>query len=605
MAFKTDESELETVIRRVRDSELVLADFQRDYAWKPGQVKKLLHSICMGYPIGSILLSKKGAGGLEGRGVELQSTDEHKVTHLILDGQQRLTSLFHLVYQPLGIKHRYFFELKKLPETITEETAHSDIEACIKIVPIASRGKGGEEHANHSDPVFLVRNCIFPASKLFELSDAKDSIVSEATNETLPEGKRASKAEADEFVKRWRILKGAVYDHTKHYKIPCTALDERTSLNAVSRIFETINNTGLRLTLFDLLVAKIARSELKLRKKWDEMITDADYAVLTEFEIDEEEFIETLYLLCRPNAKSFSTDEILTLTKAEIESWWELTADGFVAAIEYLKDIGVFSRKKLLPYGPMLVPLAALHALAFGKVNGKAKKIDSSGREKFRSKASCWFWRCVFSEEYVEGASTLRISHLSGLKKYCLEGKKWDEVEEFRSLLSLNVGDIKLQSQLPGSAIYKGCLALGLMNGMIDFHTGERITAAHISKLQDHHIFPQKFLTAGIVDSEKDRAIINCICNRSYIDEHTNKSIGKKDPRIYIGEMAEERTRKQVEDRLESHLIRTSNLTFLSEAFEKKPSEMTVVTKDLFLSFLADREKALKSLVERSIEIPS
>jgi 6-phosphogluconate dehydrogenase len=69
--------------------------------------------------------------------------------------------------------------------------------------------------------------------------------------------------------------------------------------------------------------------------------------------------------------------------------------------------------------------------------------------------------------------------------------------------------------------------------------------------------------------------------------------------------MAEERTRKQVEDRLESHLIRTSNLTFLSEAFEKKPSEMTVVTKDLFLSFLADREKALKSLVERSIEIPS
>jgi hypothetical protein len=605
MAFKTDEVELETVIRRVRDSEYMLADFQRDYGWKPSQVKKLLHSICMGYPIGSVLLSKCGAGGLEGRGVELQQTDVHKATHLILDGQQRLTSLFHLIYQPAGIKHRYFFDLKKLPDSIREESAHSDVEACIKIVPITGKGKAGEEHAHHSDAVFLVKNCIFPACKLFELSDTKDSLISDATSEVLPEEQRATKAETDEFIKRWKILKGLVYDHTKHYKIPCTSLDEKTSLNAVSRIFETINNTGLRLTLFDLLVAKIARSELKLRKKWEELISDADYSLLSEFEIDEEEFIETLYLLCRPDAKSFSTDEILTLTREDIEKWWEPTADGFVAAIEYLREIGIFSRRKLLPYGPMLVPVAAIHALAFSRIDGRPKKIDSSGREKFRSRISCWFWRSVFQEEYVEGASTLRISHLNGLKKYCFGEAKWADIDDFKSLHTVNMADIKLQSQLPGSAIYKGCLAVGLMQGMIDFHTGERITASHISKLQDHHIFPQKFLANGILDPERDRGIINCICNRSYIDEKTNQSIGKKDPRIYIGEMAKDRTRKQVEDRLESHMVRSSRLSFLSEAFERAPADMTPVTKELFLGFLADREAALKSLIERSVEVPA
>ena len=86
---------------------VVLPDFQRDFVWKTKQIEELLNSVINNYFIGSILLLESSVENLRFaprliRGVDQNITGAQKPITLkyVLDGQQRVTSLFYSFFEP-------------------------------------------------------------------------------------------------------------------------------------------------------------------------------------------------------------------------------------------------------------------------------------------------------------------------------------------------------------------------------------------------------------------------------------------------------------------------------------------------------------------------
>ena len=82
-------------ISDIRNQNLVLPEFQREYVWSREQAKQLLVSLTRKYPVGGLLFWKTQEPP------ELKNVDTIPerlgTVQVILDGQQRLTTLYMLL----------------------------------------------------------------------------------------------------------------------------------------------------------------------------------------------------------------------------------------------------------------------------------------------------------------------------------------------------------------------------------------------------------------------------------------------------------------------------------------------------------------------------
>ncbi|MBU6414750.1 DUF262 domain-containing protein [Patescibacteria group bacterium] len=103
MATKVYKFNLKTLISFVERNHVAVPEFQRGYVWKIPQVKKLFDSLIKKYPIGSLVLwqtsQKIDARSIDGNSIPTQK-------FLVLDGQQRLLSLYYLARQKVFSQHQ-------------------------------------------------------------------------------------------------------------------------------------------------------------------------------------------------------------------------------------------------------------------------------------------------------------------------------------------------------------------------------------------------------------------------------------------------------------------------------------------------------------------
>ena len=109
----TNPRALKDLLGEIHSRTTVLPDFQRDFVWEPGATQELIVSIANNYPAGSILRVRDAKRVFACREFEgAPKLDGKKHTFLVLDGQQRMTSLYQAFY---GVgEHIYFLELQKL-----------------------------------------------------------------------------------------------------------------------------------------------------------------------------------------------------------------------------------------------------------------------------------------------------------------------------------------------------------------------------------------------------------------------------------------------------------------------------------------------------------
>jgi hypothetical protein len=517
----TNPRELKELLGQIHSRETALPDFQRDFVWDPAETQELIVSIASNYPAGSLLRIRNTNNLFASR--EFQGAPQlggHKPTYLVLDGQQRLTSLYQAFF---GVgESLYYVDLRELLDGAEFEEAIFHLRAKHK------RAKGLE------DFTIQARDLVLPLSVLKGGSGGFSRWSLKVARQSSSKEKHIElEDELSSLEEKWIR---AIDD----YRFPVVTLSDKTSADAVCTIFETLNRTGVKLSPFELLTARFWPKDVNLRRLWEK--AQNDFPVIQDFEIDPYYVLQIVSLAAR-SAPSCKRSDVLDLDSSVIEKWWQVAVEALSAALKLLREDCGVAVPKWLPYSTIIIPLTAVLA-KIGLRKGPRAAAD-------RHKLSQWFWCAVFGQVYENAPNSQAAKDVVEIVKWLNDGPQPESVKGFR----FDPGN--LQDVTPRQrALYRGVICLILRGAPRDFHYASKLTVETMLEqmVDDHHIFPYDYLKKkGVPERLRD-----CVLNRTLIDAKTNRRIGARAPSDYLGEIRQ--SLKPVKDGsfqklLESHLL--------------------------------------------------
>lgn len=510
--FDSDKKHLTYLLDQIEHRDLALPDFQRDFVWKPGETRELVRSVMQSFPAGTILLMQGGAKHFGPRAfADAPTLGDQEPTYLVLDGQQRLTSL-SLAFSGRG-EHQYFLNVGEL-------LSGFDIDEAVEVW---HRSKVG----NWATIDGQAKDLVLPLSRLTHFADWKDEVIEARDGAFSVEERKDLKKQLNEIERSW-------IRPVLQYQFPVTTLSSDTSLDAVCTIFETLNRTGVKLSVFDLLVARGYAQGVELRALNDEV--RAQYPLLVEFDIDPYYVLQVVATLVKGNP---TRSTVLGLNvKEEVEPYWHRASRYLSESLKMLQtECGILSKKDV-PYRTMLLTMAA----AWPEIVAATGPEIGARREQMRR----WFWCATFAQRYETQANTRTQNDVPELRAWLRGEGSAPEVTQSGELRSFR------QISSSTQALYSAALALSLRNHPLDFHAGEPLTPAKMAtdQVDDHHVFPQAYLPGEMGRQAKD-----CVLNRTLIDRVTNQRISAKAPSVYLAEMQAELRPDTVAAILRSHSL--------------------------------------------------
>lgn len=499
----TNPRALKELLGEIHNRTTALPDFQRDFVWEPSATQELIVSIANNYPAGSILRvrdAKRVFAAREFEGAPPLAGSKH--TFLVLDGQQRLTSLYQAFF---GVgEHRYYLNLRKLVDGLDFEEAIFHVRATTKWVQA------------HQDFEVQARELLLPLDVLKGGSGGFLQWMLKATNPLSPQERAGMLDALTRIEEQW-------IKTIDDYQFPVVTLSDKTEPDALCTIFETLNRTGVKLSVFELLTARFWAQEINLRTLWDE--AREKHSIIGEFEVDPYYLLQAIALAGR-KAPSCKRGDVLNLSADDIKAWWDKVVRGLGLGLEILRDDCKVILPKWLPYQTMLAPMAALLARA------DTPKTPEAGVQRERIKR--WFWCSVFGQAYESSPNSQAARDVTEVGAWLAGGPAPE------SVAGMQFDPKALRDVTPRQrALYRGviCLVLGSGSGARDFHTQSVITGKLMTDLgiDDHHVFPADFL-------QKKKGVTlarlrDCVLNRTLIDRTTNQIISNRAPSDYLAEI--------------------------------------------------------------------
>lgn len=493
-AFDSDKKHLTYLLQQIEQRDLALPDFQRDFVWKPGETRELVRSVMQSFPAGTILLMQGGAKHFKPRSFSRAPELDGRVpSYLALDGQQRLTSL-SLAFSGRG-DYLYFLNITDLL------LGHGIDDA----VEVWHRTRVG----SWSTIAGQAKNLALPLSRLQDYASWKDEVTEELADSLGSEERKELRRNLNKVERDW-------ITPVIQYQFPVTTLNSSTSLDAVCTIFETLNRTGVKLSVFDLLVARGYAQGVELRALNEKV--RASFDLLDEFEIDSYYILQVIATWVKGNP---TRSTVLNLNvKSDVEPRWESAAKYIHDSLKLLQtECGVLSRK-YLPYRTMLLTMAA----SWPEIDAARGPEAGARREKMKR----WFWCATFSQRYETQGNSRTQNDTPELRAWLTgEGSAPELTQggDVRSFRSINSNT---------QALYSAAIALNLRNRPLDFHIGQPLTHDRIltEQIDDHHVFPQAYLPSDVPKGLKDSVL-----NRTLIDKTTNIAISAKAPSVYLEAM--------------------------------------------------------------------
>jgi hypothetical protein len=561
--FETNPKKLkEDLLNLIYIRDMALPDFQRDFVWQPGQTQDLIISLAKKFPAGSLLRIESTDHMFKPRAFAgAPALNGHKPKYLVLDGQQRLTSL----YQALYGSGDYLFFVDFLP--LIES---NDIEAAF----IYERRDRAMKRFGMIGDQAVKR--VLPMSTLFGgegfhawLDNIEDEL----------EGDNNQKAK---FSNEKHAIRKAYEDHVAsivNYEFPVVTLTGNVSLEAVCTIFETLNNTGVRLSVFDLLSARYFAEGYNLRELWTKALEKSNH--LEDFAIDP---YYILQIICSRISNSIKRSDVLQLKANEVVAAWNDAIWSMEEVLGMLyHECGVLT-PSWLSYNTILIPAASIFM--------KNKDLKGAAVGNLRSKMKRWYWCSVFGQSYESNPTSQTITDITEFQIW-LEG---GAVPESIAKINFDSNDL-YRTTTKQRAVYRGLMCLILRTPSLDFHSTQPITASLIeeSHIDDHHIFPKGYLQdnqpEGIHLEEGD---MDCILNRTLIDKETNQRIGMNPPSIYL---------KEIRDQLKDHSGDPSVLERILASHQMPKDSGSPLWRDDFLEFRKTRENSLAALVKKAVTL--
>lgn len=529
----------------VENGKAQLPDFQRSWVWDDDRICKLIESISQNYPMGAAMfLETGGEVRFPYRPFEGTSDISYKPDYLVLDGQQRLTTLFQVFKSQTPVqtrsaanakdklKRHYYLNIEKCLDPDAER-----LDAIISINEnrILTENIGREVKLDLSTREREYEEMMFPLDQSFDYLDWASGLMEYGGNIKFNIFK--------EFIQK--VLKNII-----DYHLPVIEVDRYTSKEAVCQIFENVNTGGVKLTVFELVTATFAADNFNLRDDWEEITKTFKKAKSGSLlkEIENTNFLTAMALLISykrfrkgEGVVSCKKRDVLRLELTDYKANRDALVNGFIKAANFLVNQGVFSNQNL-PYTSQLVPLAAI--FAYAEDEGINLAIQTN-----KDVLVHWYWCGVFGEMYGGANETRYTTDIMGVFSQLEGGEKPDTVVRAtfqpRRLLSM---------QTRNSAAYKGVMALILQDSPLDFMSADKMDiASYLDENTDiHHIFPANYCSQQDYDWQR----WNSVVNKTPIYASTNRSIGGRAPSEYIRTMANKGlTEEQMREAISSHKV--------------------------------------------------
>jgi hypothetical protein len=598
--FQTNPYDLFKLLEDCHQGIIQLPDFQRSWVWDEDRIKSLIASVSRAFPVGALMsLNTGGPVNFKPRPIEGAPTaaKEKQPQSLLLDGQQRMTSLYQVTLRgkvvetvtpkKKKVKRWFYIDIRKACDPTV------DREEAIIGVPedkVIRAEFGRDVVLDLSTTELEYKSLMFPVTQVFDWDKWQDGF------------DRFWKGDQHESVRdEFRVFKKQILENFKYYRVPVISLDSSTSKEAVCVVFEKVNTGGKPLDAFELVTAMYAASGHELRKDWfgedgkkgrhrrlSETLRPADEETGIIAGVTNTDFLHAVSLFYTRErrrtaeaagkqgkelpAVSGNRQSLLNLPLDEYKKFEDQVEKGFVAAAKFLHMLHIY-RIFDLPYQSQIIPLAAILADI-----GEDWEHDA-----IRTKLIRWYWNGVFGELYGSAIDSRIARDFMEVPIWLKGGPEPSTVSEtmFRA-------DRLKTMRMRLSAAYKGVNALLMKEGAQDFRSGQKFdhTVFFGENVDIHHIFPQAWCREqGIKPS-----VYDSIINKSPLSYRTNRIIGGVAPSKYIAKLEKGDSKTppiepaKLNDFLFSHLI-----------------DPSLVRADSFEALMVDRQKRLLALIEKAM----
>jgi len=483
---------IEQLAQRVLVGDIILPEFQRPFVWKRRQILELLDSIYRNYPIGSALLwesrqelaSKRSIADLE-----VGERSENYPVNYLLDGQQRLSTICGVLYWEPGDPKSVWnviFDLK------TEKFNHID---------------HNEELPAHQIP-------------LRRLSDPAEYFrkISVIDNVDL------------------RAVADLLFNRFKDYQLPLVTLGDM-SINDVAPVFERINSTGTRLTIYDLMRAATWSPEFDLGETIKGIHNSLEIKKFHSF--DNKTFLRSLGAASGSDFSSGSIDSLRHLDPDKLHECAEQVKSAAQLAVDFLStEIGA-PRAEALPYANQFAVLTELFRVLPSPDANQLREVKK------------WFW----------------VTTLSGYFSGWDSGQMATDARAVRAFANAEKDSIEVTAAIPTASLWASkpfransavSKMIALMFGQstpLDLITGQVIdidkSLAWSNDKEFHHFFPQAYLSRNGIGTSKANVPGNIVL----LTSKSNISISDSAPSAYLNKIIEADGRESLVARLESNLI--------------------------------------------------
>lgn len=579
-SFDSTKRNLYEILKDVNSGKIQLPDFQRGWVWDDDRIKGVIASVAKSFPIGAVMLLETGNENIRFKTKPVEGVlglNGTKPEMLILDGQQRITSLYQAIMtkrvvntrnsKGYEIKRWYYIDMVKALDT------DSDLEEAIFSInenKIITENIGRDIILDLSTEENEFKNLMYPVSMVDNYDEWRTKFIEYWDYDR-------------DKIKFWNEFEKKIIKGFNGYNLPVIVMKKENTKEAVCQVFEKVNTGGVSLTVFELLTASFASDGFDLKADWEDIKNKfKPYKILNK--TSNTDIIQAITLYSTFNKRlaaitsgltenipsvSAKRKEMLNLTLSEYLKYRDEIVEGFIKSSKILVENHIFNSRDL-PYSTQLVPMAAILAKL-------GDKIDNVGN---KNKLMRWFWCGVFGELYGSANETRYALDM-------IQVTDWIEnnAEEPKTIYDANFSPSRLNTlRTRNSAAYKGVYAL-----MMDENTKDWLSATKIDfstyfseSIDIHHIFP----VAWCEKNNIPRNDYDCIINKTPLSGRTNRIVRGDAPSKYLERLKKRAgvSDSEFNDILRSHLV--------------SPDYMY---KDDFYGFFNNRKEQILQRIEKAI----
>lgn len=602
------EPSLRDIVKDIEKGNYLIPKFQRDFVWKAPDVCSLGDSIIKGYPISQMLTMPEN-GNLTIPSSSLRThgavANNEKKGHYLLDGQQRMTAIAK-IFLGFDDKKEYYFDLlsalcDKFPDddipnikSIKNELnkgGKSEINTEI-LCKDFSRSSNGDEKSSRQDFRFISGRKIIEGKFSFSISKFIKIFENDVDEETY---------------EKYTNYLGTVIGDIGNYIIPFTTIGADAELDLIIRVFEKVNTTGMKLTIFDLVNAKSFEvQEEKYEMGLSEYLSNnINYLLHHNKELSEEGISDFFGKEKNKGNNNFTYSNFARFTRIIFAT--EFLMQNKLPAItqqKILKKDSLFWFEKWNQYNETILKyiswlenegILRLGSKAFLEYMGAiiCMKPDMLNNLAFLTEIKKYNFYISFQEQ---GFSKSNLQTVMDFLKFAnhLESSNQTDKHEFkhkiRQSLTFDKGDIlkiKYKSKLFNVASYilfkehhKGYFTVDLYGNTINDYS--------LAHMDAHHAIPK----AIAKNSNPD--IVDSLANIVMVDSRGNRfEIKDKKPNIYIDEIKKIHTDSAFENIIKQNIFEEFlhyGTKPIEDILDKRAEKIAEILEDYFKTNYASKK---------------